>query len=142
MKGEKDFIKAVQIVENLQKNYKKLGRPKVLIQHAKYLVLVRKAAYKGHVEAQFELGLNYEDQNYFDPNPLYNQQRRFYWYLKAAKGGHAVACNNLASLYEKGEGTKKDLKKALFFYKKAFELGCTYAKQNYEILISQLEGKL
>src|SRR5436190_21481472 len=111
MIGEKDYTKAIEIIDNLQKNYKKLGRTKVAFEHAKYLTLVRKAAYKGNVEAQFELGLNYEDQNYFVPNPMYNKENRFYWYLKAAKADHPEACNNLASLYEKGEGTKKNSKK-------------------------------
>lgn len=141
MPGENNYIKAIEILNKLQENYKKLGRSKVLIQHAKYITLVRKAAYKGNVEAQFELGLNYEDQNYFVPNPMYNKKNRFYWYVKAAKANHPEACNNLASLYEKGDGTKKDLKKALFFYKKAFELGCSYAKGNYKILLSQLEKR-
>ena len=141
MTAENDYKKAIEILNKLQKNYKKLGRSKVLLQHAKYITLVRKAAYKGNIDAQFELGLNYEDQNYFVPNPMYNKKNRFYWYSKAAKSDHPEACNNLASLYEKGEGTKKDLKKALLLYKKAFELGCSYAKGNYIILLSQLEKK-
>lgn len=138
MTGRTNFIKATEILNDLQKNYKKLGRTKVLIQHSKYISFVRKSAYKGNIEAQFELGLNYEDQNYFVPNPMYNKKKRFYWYVKASKGGHPEACNNLASLYEKGDGTKKNLKKALFFYKKAYELGCSYAKSNYKILLRRL----
>ena len=141
MKGEKDYIRAIEILNLLQTNYKKLGRAKVLIEHTKYITLVRKAAYKGNIEAQFELGLNYEDQNYFVSNPMFNKKSRFYWYLKAAKALHPEASNNLASLYEKGEGTKKDLNKALFFYKQASELGCSYAKENYKILLNQLRKR-
>ena len=141
MRGKKSYFEAIKILNKLQKNYKNLERSKVLIQHAKYITLVRKAAYKGNIEAQFELGLNYEDQNYFVPNPMYNNKKRFYWYLKAAKANHPEACNNLASLYENGDGTKKDIKKALLFYKKATELNCSYARNNYKILLSQFEKK-
>ena len=134
MKGVKDYIKAMKRITQLHKNYKKMKRSEVLKQHSKYINLIRKSAYKGNIEAKFELGLNYEDQNYFIPNPMYNLQKRFYWYSKAASKNHPEACNNLASLYEKGEGTIVDKKKALFFYKKSFKLGCSYAKENYELL--------
>lgn len=141
MKGEKKYVKAIEVINQLQVNFRSLSRKEVLNQHAKYLRLVREAAYKGNTEAQFELGLNYEDQNYFIPNPMYNVKRRFYWYSKAAKANHPEACNNLASLYEKGEGIKKNLKKALLFYKKAYELGCSYAKGNYKILLKELSSQ-
>lgn len=141
MMGEKEFIDITRILQNIQKNYKKIGRLQVLIDHAHYISLIRKAAYKGNIEAQYDLALNYEDQNYFVPNPMYNKKRRFYWYVKAANAGHPEACNNLANLYENGNGTKKDLKKALFFYKKSYELGCSYAKKNYKILLNEIEKK-
>lgn len=107
MAGQQDYKKALEILNKIQKNYEKLGRAKILMLHNKYISFVRKAAYKGNIEAQFELGLNYEDQSYFVPNPMFKKKRRFYWYAKAGKAGHPEACNNLASLYEKGEGTKK-----------------------------------
>jgi TPR repeat protein len=138
MKGKKKYKQAIELINQLQKNFKTLSRSEVLNQHERYLRLVREAAYIGNAEAQFELGLNYEDQNYFIPNPMYDVKKRFYWYSKAANSNHPEACNNLASLYEKGEGTKRNLKKALAFYKKAYELGCTYAKENYNILLKEL----
>ncbi len=138
MKKEEKYEKAIEVINQLQKNFRTLSRKEVLNQHAYYLRLVREAAYKGNIEAQYELGLNYEDQNYFIPNPMYNVKKRFYWYTKAASANHPEACNNLASLYEKGEGTKKNLKKALCLYKKAYELGCNYAKENYNILLKEL----
>jgi uncharacterized protein len=141
MKAENEYKKAIEIFDNLQKDYKMLKREKV-INHAKYIALIRKAAYKGNPDAQYELGLNYEDQNYFIPNPMYNLKKRFYWYSKAAEMNHPEACNNLASLYEKGEGVKKNMKKALFFYKKAYQLGCSYAKNNYKLLLCQLSNKI
>lgn len=136
MKGEKDYNKAIGILNNLHKSYRKFSRTKVLSEHSRYIALVRKAAYKGNVEAQFELGLNYEDQNYFLPNPMYNKARRFYWYQKASSSDHAEACNNLASLYERGDGVKKNIKMALFYYKKSYKLGCNYAKRNYNLLLA------
>jgi TPR repeat protein len=138
MKGQKKYKQAIELINQLQGNFKNLSRKEVLSQHERYLKLVREAAYVGNTEAQFELGLNYEDQNYFIPNPMYDVKKRFYWYSKAANSNHPESCNNLASLYEKGEGTKKNLKKALFLYKKAYQLGCTYAKENYNILLKEL----
>lgn len=134
MKGKNEYISAMKIITQLHKNYKKLKLPEVLKQHSKYISLIRKSAYKSNIEAQFELGLNYEDQNYFMSNPMYNIKKRFYWYSKAASSNHPEACNNLASLYEKGEGTKANIEKALFFYEKSFKLGCNYAKKNYRLL--------
>ena len=138
MKKENKYAKAIEVINQLQNNFRNLTRKEVLKQHANYIRLIREAAYGGNIEAQFELGLNYEDQNYFIPNPMYNEKKRFYWYSKAASANHPEACNNLASLYERGAGTKKNLKKALSLYKKAYELGCNYAKENYNILLKEL----
>ncbi len=44
-----------------------------------------------------------------------------YWYQKAAKNGLDMAQYNLALLYENGEGTEKNLKKAFYWYQKAAE---------------------
>jgi TPR repeat protein len=139
MKGIKEYQKAFTMLSELHKNYKKLSRAKVKSLHEKYIELIRSAAYKGNIEAQYELGLNYEDTNYFIPNPMYNQKRRFYWYNKAAAANHPEACNNLAALFEKGEGVKKDLDKALILYKKSYKLGCSYAKDNYKLLEKQIK---
>src|SRR6266542_1762965 len=45
------------------------------------------------------------------------------WYQKAAENGHINAQNNLAFLYENGEGTEKDLEKSFYRYQKAAENG-------------------
>ena len=77
MKKEEKYEKAIEVINQLQKNFRTLSRKEVLNQHAYYLRLVREAAYKGNIEAQYELGLNYEDQNYFIPNPMYNVKNVF-----------------------------------------------------------------
>lgn len=137
-KGFNEYHKGLIILEELHRKYNKISKEKVRLLHAKYIELVRKAAYKGNTEAQYELGLNYEDQNYFDPNPMYNQKKRFYWYSKASNANHPEACNNLAALYERGEGVEKDLRKALALYKKSNKLGCSYAKKNFLMLERQM----
>ena len=141
MKKNTNYYKAMEIMLDLYENSKSMKPKQKMKKHENYIRLVKKSAYRGNVDAQFELALNYEDQNFFIPNPMFNIKKRFYWYSKAANGNHPEACNNLASLYEKGEGTKKNIKKAMFFYRKAYKLGCAYARDNYELLKKQHNGK-
>ena len=42
----------------------------------------------------------------------------------AAKGGNVKAQKSLAFLYERGEGTEKNIDEAIYWYKKAMENGC------------------
>lgn len=107
-------------------------REKIYLQ---YMHNLRKAAYRGHPVAQYELGQQYEDINSMGFNPKYNPQKCFYWYKKACQGNCGSACNNLASLYE---GEKK-YAKALKCYEKAAELGDIFARKNYTMLLKEIK---
>ena len=64
-----------------------------------------------------------------------HKKRAFDSYKIIAENDHGKAQKSLASLYEKGEGTKKDLKQAIYWYKKAIENGCQEAKENLNNLL-------
>lgn len=64
------------------------------------------------------------------------------YYKKGADLGDEVACNNLGSCYEYGEGgllgAKPDKYKALKYYKKACDLGNKDGCENYKRLKAQM----
>src|ERR1043165_8604559 len=59
---------------------------------------------------------------------------------RAAENGNIDAQYNLGYLYEKGEGTEKDLEKAFYWYQKAAENGNLNAKYNLGYLYENGEG--
>ncbi len=105
----------------------------------KYLKLLRKSAYLGYSEAQYELGLTYEDYNFWGKNMFYSPRKCIYWYTKASEQGIAAAYNNLGILYEKGEGTVQNIEKALECYNKAGQLGDSNGRKNSRILLKQIK---
>src|SRR6266498_3874728 len=56
------------------------------------------------------------------------------WYQEAAERGDNIAQYNLGCLYEKGEGTEKNLEKAFYWYQKAAENGNIEAHFNLALL--------
>jgi len=88
-----------------------------------------KAANQGCVEAQYNLGYIYrEDQNY---------QRAIYWYNKAAEQNLADALCDIGVMHIYGYGVKQDYQRAIDWFRKAAELdlprahyclGLAYAK--------------
>jgi TPR repeat protein len=144
MKKSKLLEKAYNILHNFYASKDKLEKS---ILYSEYLHLIRKAAYYGNSEAQYELGQTYEDINAIGFNPKCNFIKARYWYGKACKQNQPDACNNLASMYDNGIGGVKDLKMALILYKKAMDLGNVLAKKNYKLHRKQLkklikEGRL
>lgn len=81
------------------------------------------AALVGCAPAQFMLGNFYHDHNKLVEN---DESKAVYYYDLAAKENHVPAQMALAECYEKGFGTEKDLKMAVFWYMKAAE------NKNYE----------
>ena len=61
---------------------------------------IRRAAYSGNANAQYELGLQYEDTGFLGED----MKRAMYWCMKAAMNGHAEACNNIGFNYDHAIG--------------------------------------
>jgi TPR repeat protein len=73
------------------------------------LRLLEASAQQGYVEAQKDLGMFYRDDAAGDKK---DYQKSVYWYEKALAQGSAYAASDLAWMYERGLGVKKDLKKS------------------------------
>ena len=92
------------------------------------------AAKMGLVEAQYELGHQYEQHAFWGYTEDY--ENAAFWFEKAASQGSMDAQLELAKLYEYGKGVPQDDKNAFEWYKKAaeqgnmealFKLGCYYS---------------
>ena len=70
---------------------------------------VRKAAKQGNAEAQYSLGLMYNNGD----GVTQDYQEALKWYRLAAEQGHAPAQNNLGVMYINGEGVTQDYQEAL-----------------------------
>jgi hypothetical protein len=69
-------------------------------------------------------------------------RRAFRFYrLVAESHGHPVACFMLGRMYQRGEGTAKDLVAARLWYDKAISRGSVYGKLNLAMLEAE-EGRL
>lgn len=81
------------------------------------LTLFIAAAEKGNKYAQYQVAfqLSHHDKS--------NLEKAFYWYQKAADQGLPIAINNLADMYETGNGVSKDHAKAIKLYEKVANLG-------------------
>lgn len=74
-----------------------------------------KAAERGHVYAQFELGVMYK---YGRKEITKNTQQAFHWFKKAAEQGNTPSQRNLVIMYTSGEGTAKNYPQAVYWYTK------------------------
>lgn len=139
MKGRKYYLTAKDLHKKLYSlpiHAKETKRVKI---YYRYFDFLRKAAYLGNTEAQYDLGQQYETMNSLNIRNLnYKPRKCIYWYRKACTQNHAEACNNLASFFETGEGCKMDLEKALSLYKKSAELGYSVGLKNYRIMKNQI----
>ncbi len=81
---------------------------------------------------ELEQGCELEEQEKFE--------LAFEFYLKAAKHGSIEAQVNLAHFYDEGKGCEKDSQKAVYWYKRAYKLGCPQGAYNLGIHYRQ-EGK-
>jgi uncharacterized protein len=63
---------------------------------------------------------------------LISPKKSFYWYTKSAEQEYADAQINLSLYYQMGVGTQKNLKKAAYWCKKAYENGSEKAKKLWE----------
>lgn len=138
MKGKKIYLKARSLHDKLYSQSKQLNFNEKTNLYNQYKSLIKKAAYLGNSDAQYDYAQLFESISYFDlNNPNYYPKKCIYWYTKACNQGHPAACNNLASFYENGEGIDKNLKKAFFLYKKSSDLGYSLGVENYNIMREQ-----
>ena len=86
----------------------------------------RKAAEQGDANAQYNLGVCYE--NGYGVTQDYSHA--VYWYRKAAGQGDANAQYNLGVCYENGYGVMQDYSQAVYWYRKAAEQGDAFAQCN------------
>jgi uncharacterized protein len=78
---------------------------------------MRRAAEKGVPEAQFWIGVGY-DQNQFG---ITDKQEAFKWFKQAAERGHVDAEAAMGQCYEVGDGVEQDYALAAHWYRKAAE---------------------
>ncbi len=102
-----------EIKFKLAEQYRKEGKSEEAIKFYK------EAARGGHTQAQYELGL------YFDEgiHVTQNLQEAVTWYRLAALAGYGPAQLSLGSCYEKGDGVRQDYKEALKFFQQAAKQG-------------------
>jgi|GEM_PF-1466890 FOG: TPR repeat, SEL1 subfamily len=88
--------------------------------------LLLNSAEKGDGEAQFKLGLYYENAM----GGKSDLTKAVKWYNSAADKGNAKAQNNLGTMYYEGKGVTKDISTALSLYEKAANQGYYKAQMN------------
>ena len=106
-----------------QYNYGRQGYSQDYVKAAGHY---RKAAQKGYVPAQYNLGAMYE-KGHGVPR---DYSAAVKWYQKAADQGHPTAQFNLGVMYNKGRGIQKDYAKALMWYRKAANQADLSAENN------------
>src|SRR5471030_2025492 len=75
--------------------------------------------------------LLFEQASRYDDAYIY--KRAFTLFLKAAELGDEGAQINLGNYYASGKGTTKDLSKAAYWYKRAYNAGCSTGALNLAI---------
>lgn len=81
---------------------------------------------KGDVEAQFALGCIFE----FGLGQNRNGDLAIAWYEKSAKGGHALAANNLSNLYGSNfPGVPVNQEKAVYWKQESVRLGFPFSQE-------------
>jgi len=79
-----------------------------------------KAAHQGEKNAQFSLGEKYlKGQDVPEDQKINKDEKAFYWIMEAAKQKHPHAQYYIGFFYENGISVTKDLKKAIYWYKRA-----------------------
>ena len=104
--------------------------------YAKARQWYEKAAAQGEAEAQFKLGLMYDEGKGVRQD--HAEARK--WFEKAAAQGNAEAQSCLGFMYEKGQGVPQDYVKARKWYEKAAAQGDIEAQFNLGIMYAEGQG--
>ncbi len=100
------------------------------------LALWQPLAEAGHVDAQFNLGLMF-DNGIGVPR---NQETAAMWYRRAAEAGDRTAQSYLGEMYAKGQGVEQNFEQAVEWYEKAAFRGDSLAQYNLGILYASGKG--
>ena len=95
--------------------------------------LYQKAANKGNVLAQNNLGLSYDNGQ----GVKQDYKKAMAFYQKAADQGDANAQSNLGNMYYFGKGVKKDKIKTYQLWMKAAKQGNAVAQNNLDIICKE-----
>ena len=90
------------------------------------MTLLLDAAQLGHIDAQYQLGVQYQFHVNENSPPLIAAN----WYRRAAEQGHAMAQFSLAEMYHCGEGVNHDNKQAVKWYLRAAQKGLVEAQSS------------
>lgn len=93
----------------------------------------RKAADQGYSQAQYNLGLLYEDGNGMGQDYYEASQ----WYKRASKNGFSEAQNNLGVLYIMGKGVIKNINQAELMFRRSAGQGNENGKRNLKMLLKE-----
>ncbi len=120
----KDQIKSLEEKpeNSLKENNKRYG----LSKEVKSLEQLKIASRKEDSEAQFNLGVIYEEGKEVDQNLIIAHN----WYRKASEKGHGKAQNNFGVMYEEGKVVNRDLQIAKRWYQFPAEQGYVLAQLN------------
>ena len=97
-----------------------------------------KVADRGDAEAQFKLGLMYQEGQAVPSSDV----EAIKWYMKAAVQGHAGAQYNLGLIYDEGESVPQNNTEAVKWYQKAAEQGHVDAQLNLGLIYHIGQGVL
>ena len=104
--------------------------------YAGALKWLRKAAEMGHTDAQYLLGIMFDNGNDIRQNYV----EAVKWYRKAAEQGHKEAQCNLGLMYEAGRGLAQDYAEAVNWYWRAAEQGEINAHCNLGFMYENGKG--
>ena len=99
-------------------------------QGAADLQALRQRAESGDPEAQFNLGVRYNDGQ----SVPQDDAQAAIWIRKAAEQGYADAQLNLGARYNDGYGVPQDYAQAAAWYRKAADKGIAQARHNLGLL--------
>ena len=96
--------------------------------------VMREAAEQGDMEAQFNLGLMYDNGQGVAENDV----EAVRWYRKSAEQGDANAQNNLGGMYYNGEGVVQNYTSAHMWMHLARVQGHEDARKNMKLLVEDM----
>ena len=105
--------------------------------YRRIIASVRNLAEEGDGEAQYIYALHFGDMNSLGLNYSYNDEKAFFWHKKSADSGYFEAYNHVATMYDGGFGTQKNLSKAFEYYRKGVEANDQLAIDNLRLFLQE-----